>query len=153
MDVHAFEPVRRNFNQLMGNIFCNRLDAKVTGHRLALGDANGTETIHIDPRSTGVSRLDLATTARDAAVFAQSETVEVRRFDDVLALAGRRVYVKIDVEGGAVEVLRGMTAFLAANRGALQVEMSPTEAVAGDILAEQGWLAFAEDGDRFFVKA
>lgn len=152
-ETHAFEPVARNYNQLLGNVFCNRLDAKVTAHRLALGAAAGRATIHIDPRSTGVSRLDLAGVARDASVFTQSETVEVRRLDDVLPSAGRSAYVKIDVEGKAVEVLRGMPAFLAANRGALQVEISPGEAGAGAILAEFGWLPVAVEGDCFFGKA
>src|SRR6056297_772566 len=36
--VEAFEPVRRNYNQLCGNIFANRLDAVITPHRLALSD-------------------------------------------------------------------------------------------------------------------
>lgn len=151
-EVHAFEPVARNYNQLLGNVFCNRLDAKVTAHRLALGEAAGAATIHIDPRSTGVSRLDLAGAGRDAAVFTQRETIEVRRLDDVLRVAGRSAYVKIDVEGGAMGVLRGMTAFLAANRGALQVEISLAEAGAGALLAQFGWLPAGVEGDSFFVK-
>ena len=34
-EVIAFEPVRRNFNQLLANVFANRLDGKVEAHRLA----------------------------------------------------------------------------------------------------------------------
>lgn len=152
VEQHAFEPVRRNFNQLLGNVFCNRLDTKVTAHRLALGEAAGVVTIHIDPTSTGVSRIDLAGTVRDTSVFTQRETVELRRLDDVLPLEGRSVYVKIDVEGGAMGVLRGMEKFLARNSGALQIEISPGEAGAGALLEAHGWRAIATQGDCFFGK-
>jgi FkbM family methyltransferase len=152
-EVHAFEPVRRNYNQLIANVFGNRLDAKVSAHRFALGEAAGAAAIHIDPRSTGVSRLDLAGAARGASVFTQRETIEVRRLDDVLQAEGRSVYVKIDVEGKAIEVLRGMLVFLSRNRGALQVEISPAETGAGALLESRGWQAAAVvEGDGFFVK-
>lgn len=43
--VHAFEPVRANFNQLCGNIFLNNLDGKVDAHRIAVGSSRSTAVI------------------------------------------------------------------------------------------------------------
>lgn len=125
--VLAFEPVRRNFAQLMGNVFVNGLSNKVDAYRFALGAEPGSVTMHIDPTSTGVSRVDLSTTHRQSAAFAETETVDLCRFDDVCTLKGRRAFVKVDVEGAAVGVLEGMHAFLRDNDVVVQVELSETE--------------------------
>jgi FkbM family methyltransferase len=121
--VIAIEPVRRNFNQLAANVFANRLDAKVDLYRTALGEMLGTAVIHIDPTSTGVSRLDVATAARDRGAFRETESVSVARFDDIVALAGRRVFLKMDVEGHARQALAGMTRLFADNFVIAQIEL------------------------------
>lgn len=120
--VVAFEPVRRNHAQLMANVFANRLERKIEAHRLGLSDGAGQATIHIDPSSTGVSRLDLSTADRDISAFRETETVAIARLDDVVRLSGRRAFVKIDVEGQAAQVIAGMSDFLTANICVLQTE-------------------------------
>jgi FkbM family methyltransferase len=125
--VIAFEPVRRNHAQLMGNLYLNGLTAKAEAHRLGLAEKAGEVVIHIDPNSTGVSRVDLGTAARDTSVFRDRETIRLARFDDICSLKGVKAFVKIDVEGGAVGVLSGMTNFLRDNEAVLQVELSDAE--------------------------
>lgn len=125
--VLAFEPVRRNCAQLMGNVFVNGLANKVEAHRLALAAHDAETVIFVDPSSTGVSRLDLSAAHRDHADFSHQETVRVARFDDVCGFENRRAFVKIDVEGGAVDVLVGMEKFLASNTAVIQVETSDNE--------------------------
>lgn len=125
--VEAFEPVKRNHAQLTANIFANRLESRVTAHRFGLSNADAAMTIHIDPTSTGVSRVDLASAERKPSVFTQSEEIRLMRLDDVVKTHGETVFVKIDVEGHAPEVLSGMSAFLANNRCFLQVELSQAE--------------------------
>lgn len=125
--VIAFEPVRRNHAQLMGNLYLNGLTAKAEAHRLGLAEKAGEVVIHIDPHSTGVSRVDLGTAARDTSVFRDRETIRLARFDDICPLKGVKAFVKIDVEGGAVGVLSGMTNFLRDNEAVLQVELSDAE--------------------------
>ena len=69
-EVIAFEPVKRNYNQLCANIFANRLDDKITAHRLALSDKNVSgQTIFMDPKSTNLARLDVATADRPPMSF------------------------------------------------------------------------------------
>ncbi len=152
--VICFEPVRRNFAQLMGNLFVNGLSGKVDAHRLALGAARGSAVIHIDPRSTGVSRLDLNTTERRSDAFAEHEKIEIAVFDDVCDIRGRKAFVKIDVEGGAAAVLAGMQRFLAGNFVVVQVELSDAERVGvTDLLRGQGYELRREiEGDAIFTR-
>jgi FkbM family methyltransferase len=128
--VHSFEPVARNAAQLHANLFLNRLAGKCTVWRLALGDSDREVTLYIDPRSTGLSRIDLSSSGRDNTVFCEQERVRSARFDDVLDLDRVRAFVKIDVEGHALAVLKGMQGFLAHNWVWLQVELATPEAAA-----------------------
>ncbi|MGJ3263646.1 MAG: FkbM family methyltransferase [Salinarimonas sp.] len=150
--VHAFEPVARNANQLGGNVFANALDDVVRVHRLALSDREGEAQIHVDPRSTGVSTLEAAQAARRAGAYRAQETVRLARLDDVLRLEGARVFVKIDVEGHALAVLRGMPRLLASNEVVLQVELLETDRTAiVTALDEAGYRLDAEiSGDGVF---
>lgn len=120
----AFEPVRRNYAQLMGNAFANRLEYKLEAHRLGISDHAGRVAIHIDPESTGVSRLDVSTADRAASKFSETEEIEIARFDDVTSFSGRRAFVKIDVEGMAAQAIGGMARFLAANQCVIQAEVT-----------------------------
>lgn len=152
--VVAIEPVRRNFNQLLGNVFANRLDHKVEAFRVALGDAEAELSIHVDPASTGVSRFDLSTAARDTSVFSQSEQVRIARLDDLLPLAGQRIFLKIDVEGHAIPALAGMARLLAGNTIIMQVEL--LDADRSSVIAAldaQGLHMIDEiEGDGYFMK-
>ena len=151
--VVAFEPVRRNFNQLCANIFANHLSAKVSPHAFGLGRARADAVIHIDPRSTGISRLDLDTTTRKTKVFTQAETIEIHRGDDHLAFEGRSIFAKIDVEGAALDVVVGLERFLARNTGALQVEVTEGESGVAEWLAARGWKGVGAIGaDGYFVR-
>lgn len=153
--VIAFEPVARNYAQLQGNVFANRLWAKVEAHRLALGAEPATAVINIDPRSTGVSRLDVTTANRDPAVFTQREDITIARLDDVVGLAGARCFVKIDVEGKAHEVLAGMARFLAGNEVVLQIELSDqAERTQAKVLLDPlGYREIAAiDADIYFAR-
>jgi FkbM family methyltransferase len=139
-EVIAFEPVKRNYNQLLANVFANRLDHKVAAHRLALSDKNiAGQTIHMDPKSTNLARFDVATADRPSDVFTESETIDVARFDDILPLEGRRAFVKIDVEGEAERCLIGMENFFAKNKGVVQIEVSDCEPNVPAIMERYGW--------------
>ena len=120
--IHAFEPVKHNYAQMMANLYLNGLTSKVEAHRLALSDAAGESTIHIYPGSAGMARLDKDSAGKKTDKFTQAEVIEKRRLDDMLPLSGQRFFAKIDVEGHAPEVLAGMEQFLANNKGVLQIE-------------------------------
>lgn len=120
--IHAFEPVRANYNQLCANVYLNNLNMKVDAHRAALGDKADHASIYIEPKSTGRSRLN-PDYSGDRQAFTEHETVKIFRLDDYLPLAGERVFVKLDVEGHALEVLQGMTQFMQKNHVYIQAEL------------------------------
>jgi FkbM family methyltransferase len=152
--VHAFEPVRRNFNQLCGNVFANRLDDKVETHALALGAADGEAIIHVDPTSTGVSRLDKTTALRSAEVFQEQETIRIARGDAALPQRGLHAFIKIDVEGHTLGVLAGLGQFLAATTGLIQVEEEGNSDAIREKLTALGWRFDCQiDSDLYFEKA
>ena len=110
--VFAFEPAPANFALLTQNVESNGYSAIVTASRTAITDRSGLARFALNAHNAGMHRL-----APDGAV-----EVETTRLDDLLA--GQRVdFVKIDVEGAEVAVLRGMQSIIAANPGiALLVE-------------------------------
>jgi FkbM family methyltransferase len=153
--IEAFEPVRRNHNQLCGNIFANRLDGLITPHCLALSDQTGEARIHIDPRSTGVSALEPERLSRKREVYRESESVTLKRLDDVIAWESRRVFVKIDVEGHALKVLAGMERFLARNSVFAQIELldGDREDIIKTMQAHGYRLDREISGDGYFLRS
>lgn len=149
--VYAFEPVRANYNQLCANIYLNDLDRKVDAHRIALGDKAELASIYIEPKSTGRSRLD-PNYSGDRNAFTTHETVEIKRLDDCLSLHGQRVFVKIDVEGHALAVLRGMVGILKSNFVHIQAELLEYDREnITDFLDGIGYEMFEEiDVDAYF---
>jgi len=126
----AFEPVKCNYNQLCGNIFVNNLNAKVTAINKALSDHNRESKIHIDPESTGVSRMDLEGATRKSETFTKEEAITCVKLDDIYNFSERKIFIKIDVEGHEIHVIRGMKKTLSKNKVVVQVELLSSERVA-----------------------
>jgi len=126
----AFEPVKCNYNQLCGNIFVNNLNEKVTAINKALSDHNRERKIHIDPESTGVSRMDLEDTTRKSETFTKEEAITCVKLDDIYNFSERKIFIKIDVEGHEIHVIRGMKKTLCNNKVVVQVELLSSERVA-----------------------
>jgi FkbM family methyltransferase len=154
-EIHAFEPVARTAERLREHVRLNGLDDRVTVHQLALGRQAGTATLHIDPRSTGLARLELESAKRAAAVFTATEVVRLAPLDALLSHTGRRALVKIDAEGAGLDVLAGAGAFLRDNRCALQIESEPErERAVAEALAGLGYRAAGRIGaDMYFLHA
>ena len=151
--VIAIEPMRRNYNQLLANVFANRLDGKVSARQCAISQTTGTATLYIDPQSTGLSRLDLAGSHRDASVFRDSEEIATAHFDETYPMTSQNVFVKIDVEGHALKVVSTMGVFLDQNNAILQIELFETEKEdVSDFLGSHGYVEIDEiEGDYYFM--
>lgn len=119
--VFAFEPERHNFDLLQRNIALNGL-TNVEAHRMALSDHRGFAELSVDAVNFGNHHI----TASNAAQTQRIETVEA---DSVLEKTppGSIGFIKIDVQGHEVSVLRGMRRTLERNPGViLCVEVSPS---------------------------
>ena len=155
----SFEPVARFRSQLEAR---RHLDPLWQVHPFALGNSNGSAMIHVMD-SPGLSSLkdpDVAAMqsllpAPDRTGFAATETIQVRRLDDVArqhpVLSGaKRALLKTDTQGFDLEVLRGAGAFLS-QTVAVQIELSVLPLYANapgyqDVISELHGLGFDLSG-------
>lgn len=105
--VHSFECSPKTFNYLCANIALRDLYAKITPHRYALGSEAGTLPYYMhSPDGGGNSCLSFDRASNHV-------NVEVRTLDSFhLENVG---FIKIDVEGFEIEVLKGAVETLKSN--------------------------------------
>jgi FkbM family methyltransferase len=105
----CFEPVGSTFERL-GERFSG--DARVESHRVALSDVEGISEIYLQDQSTLSSFAKYTSEANDLhrteMVRTKSEETQTRRLDSFQLPNGHdRMFVKIDVQGFEIEVIRG----------------------------------------------
>ena len=126
--VDAFEPDPQNRGRLTKNLARNGLDDRVRVHPVALSDAGGTLTLYHpvgDHRNHGE-------TSRFAISGVETEAYDVPtvRLDE--AVDAVPDLVKLDLEGGELAAVGGMTAWLDASRPpAIVLEHNPAADVRG----------------------
>lgn len=96
--VYAFEPAQKPFRTLLASVEGN---PRYSVYNFALSDHEGRKTLYIQPRS-GTSSF----TKRPLAI--DEEDVPCRTLDSFVSEYGvKPTFIKIDVEGHQMEVLRG----------------------------------------------
>lgn len=120
LDVHAFEPVPMNADQLGKLLEINDLASKVTIARHAVGDARGEVTLSLpDLTNPGMYMV------REGV---DGITAPIMPIDDYLAENGisadQIAVLKIDVEGHEVPVVRGATGLLKNGAPVLSIELA-----------------------------
>ena len=113
-----FEPDRRNRIHLRANLLVNDLlGADIQINEVALGAQAGTFRLVPGPeRDIGLSQI-----VENAGV-GEGYDVDVVRFDDLVALSGQKLAIKIDIERYERKALAGMARTLRDNRGVVQIE-------------------------------
>lgn len=155
--IASFEPLSAAFAVLERR---TAQDPRWEARRLALSDADGHAQIHVAGNSTSSSLLDMderhVRSAPESA-YVGTEHVQTARLDslwDELVQDGDRVFLKLDVQGFEMHVLRGAARTLGELRG-VQAELALTRLYEGDSpwrkvvdhLAAQGFeLAGVEPG-------
>jgi len=159
--VVAYEVAPRPAALLRDNVAANWLSDRVTVRTAAVGAAAGSATFRFPATMHTLGSLDLDVASFGAAfpgVDLVESTVPVVRLDDdldQLGVTGTLDLVKVDVEGGEADVLRGMAGLVAAGRVArLTLEVRRDVQVRNrgaaswdDLVAELRRLA--EHGGRF----
>lgn len=114
--VHAFEPGAE-----MARLLRRSVSANVAVHEIALSDRAGSGVLHV-PRVEGRTGLGYARLDQAAAGGAahQQRPVAVTTLD--AALAGPVDFIKIDVEGAEMAVLRGARRIIADHRPSFLIE-------------------------------
>jgi FkbM family methyltransferase len=117
--VHAFEPGDFAYPRLAFNIALNGLESRVTAHRLALSDRDGTAAMRFNYADNHGS---FSITDGEGA----EQSVPIARGDAVVG-AERIRFAKIDVERHEFEVLQGLAQTIARDKPLLMVEIDLTD--------------------------
>jgi FkbM family methyltransferase len=137
-----FEPDPRNRVHLRANLLINDLlDADIEIHEVALGAAPGTFRLVPGPeRDIGLSQIV------ENAAAGDGHDVEVVRLDDIVALAGRTLAIKIDIERYERKALAGMARTLRDNRGIVQIEVLEAREETIGLMSAGGYALAQEFG-------
>ena len=147
--VIAFEPDRRNRVHLRANLLINELlDKPIEIHEVALGAAPGRFRLVPGPeRDIGLSQIV------EQANAGEGYEVEVVRLDDIVALSGQTLAIKIDIERYERKALAGMARTLRDNRGIVQIEVLEAREETVAIMAAAGYrLAYEVEPNLVFRK-
>jgi len=121
--VLAFEPSQREFTRLSDNLALNQI-ANVKQFQIGLSNQNTTQTLKIaSGEHTGQNTL--GDFAYEGVSSVQTETIELRRLDDLLPELGIQHVdvIKLDVEGAEFSVLQGAEATIRQCRPLLVLEV------------------------------
>src|SRR5262245_11464304 len=153
--VHAIEPVPTTFDVLRSNV--QRLGlGQVLVHNLAASDSTGRVTMAVPRYPTGGENYYEARIV-GAHVVPDSRTMPVKAWalDDLFRKHDRVDFVKCDVEGHELNVVRGAAALIRTHRPAWLIEVSgnpdepaSTAAELSGILRDAGYEGYRFDGQR-----
>ncbi len=133
--IHAFEPLPsacERFSKVFGNT------AEIRLSRVALADSEASAEFYIGSRDDSSSLLPIADAEKKAYGVQESGriVVETRRLDSEVDFASlsRPILLKIDVQGGELGVLKGISDFSSIDF--IYVELSFVELYTGQPLFE-----------------
>jgi FkbM family methyltransferase len=144
-----FEPDRRNRVHLRANFLINDLlTADIEINEVALGAAPGNFRLIPGPeRDIGLSQIV------ENAAAGEGYDVEIVRLDDLAALSGLTLAIKIDIERYERKALVGMARTLRDNRGVVQIEVLEARAETVAMMADLGYdLAYEIPPNLVFQK-
>ena len=144
-----FEPDRRNRVHLRANFLINDLlTADIEINEVALGAAPGNFRLIPGPeRDIGLSQIV------ENAAGGEGYDVEIVRLDDLAALSGLTLAIKIDIERYERKALAGMARTLRDNRGVVQIEVLEARAETVAMMADLGYdLAYEIPPNLVFQK-
>ncbi len=107
--VLALEPTPMTFAALQAGLTLNGLSSCVQARQVASGSSVGSQLLYLHPVSGQNSLIAWPETGRD------TQSVEVSPLDDLVPPGTAVDLVKIDVEGGEYDTLKGMDRILAEN--------------------------------------
>ena len=155
-NAYAFEPNPDTFNRMQQNVTLNGHHDTIFTSSLALSDTTGGASLIAEPVHTGGSSL----TTPHSGTSASQVSVTLCPFDTWATAEGMNVstlsFIKIDVEGHELEVLRGMQQTLPQLRTGtcIFIEIQPKTATGAEsrgILHDAGFTEIANTRQRNFL--
>jgi len=125
--VFAFEPLPANQQRFLRSLELNHLENRVMLVDKAVGKKSGNTTFWVHA-STSMGRLD--SVKQEGLQFEEAISIELVSLDDFIWSHGEPApdVIKLDIEGGEVDALPGMSRLLREYRPLLLVEIHGTEA-------------------------
>ena len=113
--IFAFEPHSANFLRLMANVHNNNYGGIIKPQFAAISDKDGYADFHISNAEAGSSGGQL-----DSIKNSEKYNIQVLSGDTIAEISGLMpTYIKIDVDGDELKILRGMVNALSAVRSIL----------------------------------
>jgi len=144
--IYSFEPSRRLKERLEATIINNNLQNVIVVN-LALGESEGTTTLHYNPKQTGLSSI--VTNFESGSL---NEDIQVTTLDKFSENISNRVsFIKIDTEGYEPQVLSGAKELIKRDKPTIYIELGgehqESSKVALEILKELEYNCEAENID------
>lgn len=116
--IYSFEPSKKLHHKLTSTIKINNLQ-NVSIVNLALGESEGSTTLHYNPRQSGLSSI-----ISDFEGDTLSEEIKITTLDNFSTnLTGRVSFIKIDTEGYEPQVLKGAKELIKRDRPTIYIEL------------------------------
>lgn len=133
-EIHAFEPDPRNYAQLLFNISLNGFIGLVQTHPEALSSSSGLVQFEMANDGRAIASQVTATAGAKAVEGAMGHLtpgtgtvcqVMARPLDEMLSYHGKKVFIKIAVQGHELDVLKGAEKLLRDNNCFFEVYIWP----------------------------
>ena len=144
-EIHAIEPHPETYRRLLWHIKANNFENVITPHNVAAG-ASARE---MRMRANIAGRSDFQQVSEDSSL-PDSIAIKSAPLDSLLALRGKNICAKIDVEGCEISALDGARELLANNRCFLQVEIWPGNSPDIAKIMSRGLSLVRHHGDDFY---
>lgn len=150
--IFSFEPSKRLKARLEKTIKINNIQ-NVTIVNLALGESEGSTTLHYNPKQTGLSSI--VTDFKDGSVTEEIQIISLDNFAE--NISNRVSFIKIDTEGYEPQVLKGAKELIKRDKPTIYIELGgdyqDSSAEALKILKELNYTCEAESLDLKTIPA
>jgi len=123
-EIHSFEPDPRNYAQLQGNLYLNKLTDMVKVYKLGVSDKVGSLKFEMFPE-TSTGRTRVLDDNESEAVSGEIRELSITTLDTLFDFKDRKILIKMDVEGHEKEAIKGGENLLRNNKCFMQVESWP----------------------------
>ena len=152
-EYYAIEGSKDTFAALQQNIKLNGFAGKVKAFNKVLSDEE-KEVVFCYRKNniSGSAGIEGSITPRYLAGMDTKEAVNTIPLDNFIDLRGRRISLKVDVEGHELAVLQGAGQLLANNQILLQIEIWDHKAAHLNWLFANGFYLIAAVGDDYYLR-
>ena len=124
LTIYAYEPVLNTFKCLLHNIYLNKLTNRIKTFNFGLSDTAGIKKMVSIKRknfiqSGGYSFKINKLLQKDNVI----ENYDTKIGDKVLNFVNKKLFIKVDVEGYELNVLKGIKSLLKRNKVFIQIEI------------------------------